>query len=85
MVREVSAGIGFLSWHLFEIDRGYQLICAFCRFRKQLDNSELIPARTAIGLFAKLENGEITPAQYLQELKDLDFPTLHALRDQAMV
>src|SRR5687767_2258134 len=85
MLREVSAGVGFLSWHLFEVDRGYQLFCVLCGFRRHIDNHELIPARTAIGLFARLENGEITPAQYLHELEGLDFPTLHALRDEAMV
>jgi hypothetical protein len=85
MLREVSALLNFYGWPLWDVNRCYQLFCNSCRFRKDIDHSELRPAGLAIQLFGKLESGEITPAQYLQELGELEFPSLHALREEARV
>jgi hypothetical protein len=83
LLREVSAALSFYGLRLLTVDRCYQLFCSSCKFRKDLNSRELLPARRAIRLFARLESGEITAAQYLQELGGLEFPTLYTLREEA--
>jgi hypothetical protein len=85
MLREVSAALAFFGLPVFAVDRCYQLFCGSCGFRKDVDHGELGSAMAAMRLFAQLDGGEISPAEYLEELGRLEFPALHELREEAMV
>ena len=83
MLCEVSAALAFYSVRLFEVDRCYQLVCGSCKFRKDMECKELQAAIEAMQLFSKLECGAVTPGGYLQALDVIEFPSLHALREEA--
>lgn len=82
-LRQRSAALYLFGQAVAHFGGTHEFMCSLCKFRKEIPNGELSAAQAAQRLFVQLEARELNSAQYAEALEALDFPSLHALRDEA--